>query len=150
MTQTQGSALGTFLSIKKVSQDNGCGFAIDSVGNFNGPEAAPAQGTLRIFGGVAFVLKEERELQREFQITPDAPNLFRGVSFGAVEPERQTQDYAPHVQLLAKFVERTEQTLPRGARQGLERADGQAQLVRDGQADSLRTHVDGEDATLQL
>src|SRR5215204_1838195 len=80
----------------------------------------------------------------------DAPDLLRGVAFGAVEAERQTQDYASHVKLQAKFGERAEQTLPGGARQGRERAHGQAQLVRDGQADSLRTHVDGEDTTLHV
>src|SRR5215203_1244222 len=80
----------------------------------------------------------------------DAPDLLCGVAFGAVEAERQTQDYASHVKLSAKFCERAEQTLPGGARQGRERADGQAQLIRDGQTDSLRTHVDGEDATLHV
>ena len=74
--------------------------------------------------------------------------ILRGVAFGAVEAERQTQDYGSHVKLLAQFCEGAEQTLPRGAREGRERSDAQTHLVRDGQADSFCPDVDGEDATL--
>ncbi len=105
-----------------------------------------AQAELRIVRRVPLVLQTDGDGERQAEVARDAPGLRRGVAFAAVEAERQTQDHPFYVKAATQLRHVADELFPVGASERGERADGQAQLVGDGDADAHGAEVEGEHA----